>query len=568
MLQLLTISNVALIDNLTIPFRKGMHVLSGETGAGKSIIVDAVNLVLGGRADRDLIRNGTEKASVEAVFLTPGRPDIAKWMANQSVEYDGQTVILYREISISGRNLCRICGTVMPVSALKQLSEMLMDIHGQHEVRFLMDPDCHLAFLDRIGDEEHLRLLQETRRSCEAFLSTHRAYVSLVKKNDQRKKRLEELATSLTELQSARLLPDEEEKLSENIERLRHSEKIMNSIRNAQMMTSEGDEETPALQLLQSALRELKSIALYGEDLQDFTGRFEKSYYELEELSLELRRMDKRVDHDPVAMEKCERRLDLIRRLERKYGMDFDSLLEKQTEMEKEQEELSSMDDRLEEIAKTHKEQLRAYRSLSAALTESRKKLAIFFEQRMEQELRELGMGSTRFKVEFLLNTDVRKKLPAPLGDDSLSFLISPNPGEPMKPLAKIASGGELSRLMLAIKSVEADHDGVDTMVFDEIDTGISGRMAQVVAEKMKRLSEKRQVICVTHLPQIAAIADHEYLVEKHTTDGRTFTEVHPLDMEGRVKELARMISGAEGVGDSAEHYASSMLAAAGIVKK
>ena len=559
MILSMRVHNIALIEDLTLEFASGLHVLTGETGAGKSIVVDAVNLVLGGRADRELIRTGTDKAWVEAVFDAENNPQIAALMGEQAIEYDG-TVTLYREITRSGRNLCRVNGMVMPLSVLRETASLLMDVHGQHEGRFLMEPAYHLRFLDASGGEEHQRLLSGVAEAYEAFIVNHRAYARLVKENEQKGYRMESLKKSLEELNKAKLKPGEEEKLAAEKERYRHSEKIASGVQAAYGAMAAGEDSASALSRVKEAVLALQSLASLGEPYDTMARRCESAYYELEEIGYELGGMMERDEFDPRRMEQIETRLDLIRRLERKYGETIADVLRNQERMQEEYDNFVSMDSQVAAMGQEHKRLLAAYRGLARRLTESRHALAEAFEQGMTRQLADLGMGSTRFEVAFAPKPENRQLMPQPQGDDGIEFMISPNPGEPLKPLSKIASGGELSRLMLAIKSLEAEQGGVGCMVFDEIDTGISGRMAQVVAEKMALIARARQVLCVTHLPQIAAMAAHQFLVEKRVEGERTNTSVRLLASGERVAEVARMLGGADGSGDSAVAHAAHML--------
>ena len=559
MILSMRVHNIALIEDLTLEFASGLHVLTGETGAGKSIVVDAVNLALGGRADRDLIRTGEEKAWVEAVFDAGDDPQIAALLGEQSIEFDG-TVTLYREITRSGRNLCRVCGMVMPLNVLKETASLLMDVHGQHEGRFLMEPAYHLRFLDQSGGEEHQRLLAEVASAYEAFIVNHRAYARLVKENEQKGLRMEGLKKSLEELKKARLKPGEEETLAAEKERFRHAEKIASAVQAAYGAMAAGEDSASALSRIKEAVAAMMSLAALGEPYESLAKRCESAYYELEEIGYELGGMMERDEFDPRRMEQVETRLDLIRRMERKYGDTVEAVLAQQEKLQEEYDNYASMDGQVAAMGQEHKRLLAAYRSLARQLTESRRALAAAFEQGMTRQLADLGMGSTRFEVSFAPQPESKQRMPQPQGDDAVEFMISPNPGEPLKPLSKIASGGELSRMMLAIKSLEAEQGGVGCMVFDEIDTGISGRMAQVVAEKMALIARSRQVLCVTHLPQIAAMAAHQFLVEKRVEGERTNTSVRLLNHDERVGEVARMLGGADGSGESALSHAAHMI--------
>ncbi len=560
MLQSLTLNNIALIEQLQISFHAGFHVLSGETGAGKSIVVDAVNLALGGRADRDLIRTGCEKASVEAVFDMPGNEAVTELLARESVEYDGRTVTVYREISVSGKNICRICGVLMPVSFLKELAALLMDIHGQHDHRFLMDPAMHLSFLDQMGDESFQQLRGEVSTRCGEFLTVHRAYARLVRKNETRTVRMKELEGELKLLRQANWKPGEEERLQEARDQMKADEKISLFLRDAYQLLAAGELEAGCMEKIRDAAKALQALEAYGEPFRSLAQRCDSLYYTLEDISYEVHRLMDQRESDPMRLEKTEKRLELIQRVRMKYGDRPEEAQAAAARLQAEYEELQDLDRLITEKAEEHKRALSAYRKAARELTERRRAAAASFESAMTQELRDLGMSATVFEVQFAQRESRKPLMPRETGDDELEFMLSPNPGEPVKPLARTASGGELSRIMLAMKTLEAGHTGVESMVFDEIDTGISGRMAQVVAEKMKRISQTRQVICVTHLPQIAAAADYEYAVRKEVRGERTYTVVTELDQAGRVAEIARLISGARGITAEAERYAENLL--------
>lgn len=556
--------NIALIEELSLEFGEGLHVMTGETGAGKSIVVDAVNLVLGGRAARELIRTGTDKAWVEAVFDASGNEEVAKWAQAQALDdFDG-TVTLYREITRSGRNLCRVCGVVMPLSALKDIAALLMDVHGQHEAQFLMNSQYHLLFLDAAGGDDYQALLSRVDAAYQAFITNHRQYARLVKENEKKQYRMESLKKSLEELEKARLKLGEEETLVAEKERFRHSEKIATAVAAAHRAISTNDDSETVLSRVKEAADALRSLAAFGENYVSLAQRCDSAYYELEEIGYELADLTEKGEFDPVRAEKVETRLDLIRRMERKYGETVAEVLSQQQKMQEEYDNYVSLDEQVAKTGAEHKRLLAQYRQLARQLTEARHGLANEFEKNMMAQLKDLGMGNTIFQVSFAIRPEGKIFMPQSVGDDVIEFMISPNPGEPLKPLSKIASGGELSRLMLAIKSLEAEKGGVGTMVFDEIDTGISGRMAQVVAEKMALIARKRQVICVTHLPQIAAMAAHQFLVEKRVEGERTNTSVRLLSPKERISEVARMLGGADGSEGSAMSHAAHMLYVAG----
>lgn len=552
--------NIALIEELTLEFGAGLHVMTGETGAGKSIVVDAVNLVLGGRADRELIRTGTDKAWVEAIFDAANQPELFRWAQAHALEdFDG-TVTLYREITRSGRNLCRVCGVVMPLSALREAAALLMDVHGQHDAQFLMNSQYHLLFLDAAGGADYQALLTRVDAAYQAFIVNHRQYGRLVRENEKKQYRMDALKKSLEELKKARLKPGEEETLSAEKERYRHSERIASAIQMAHRSISASEDSESVLVRVKEAMNALKGLVPLGAPYDALAQRCESSYYELEELGYELSDLAEKGEFDPARAEQVEARLDLIRRLERKYGETIPAVLAEQARMQEEYDNYASMDEQLAALGAEHKRLLAAYRTLARELTAARHALADTFERQMMDQLKDLGMGNTVFKVDFALRPEGKVLMPQSVGDDVIEFMISPNPGEPLKPLSRIASGGELSRMMLAIKSLEAEKGGVGTMVFDEIDTGISGRMAQVVAEKMNVIARHRQVLCVTHLPQIAAMAAHQFLVEKRVEGERTNTFVRRLTPEERIGEVARMLGGADGSEASARAHAAHML--------
>ena len=568
MILSMRMKNIALIEELTLEFGEGLHVMTGETGAGKSIVVDAVNLVLGGRADRDLIRTGTDKAWVEAVFDACGSKEVAEWAQSQSLEdFDG-TVTLYREITRTGRNLCRVCGVVLPLAYLREMAALLMDVHGQHEHQFLMDPKRHLQFLDASGDDEHQQLMHQVSEAWSAFMKNHRAYARLLRENQRKTERMDTLKKSLEELKKAKLKPGEEESLQRERERFRQAEKVNGAVQTAHAVISASESAEPLLSRLKEAVDALNSLTPLGEHYTQLAGRCESAYYELEEIGYDLAGILESGDYDPYRAEQVDARLDLIRRMERKYGETIDDCLREQEKLQEEYDHFITLDQQVDQMKLEHKRLLGQYRALARQLTEKRQALARVFEKRMMEQLKDLGMGKTVFEVAFAPKPEGKQQMPQQDGDDTVEFMICPNPGEPMKPLSKIASGGELSRLMLAVKSLEAEKGGVGCMVFDEIDTGISGRMAQVVAEKMAMIARARQVICVTHLPQIAAMADQQFYVEKNVTDGRTSTTVRTLNDEERIGEVARMLGGAGGSDESARSHAATMIEQARMIRQ
>ena len=568
MLRSLMIRQIALIDEAQIHFYHGMQVLTGETGAGKSIVVDAVNLILGGRADREMIRSGSDRASVEAVFDIKGNHHAISFLEQEEIAHEDSEVTVYREITTAGKNTCRICGVLVPLSKVREFTSMLMDLHGQSEHQFLADPEKHLNYLDQTGDADHMALIRKTQQCCDLFIANHREYARLVKENDRKDLEIPSLEHDIDLLKKAKIRQGEAQLLIEE------RKKLESKVRNADIFKEvsrllSGEENTDGcLQYIRKIPELLKGFVPAGND--EITQMIEKSeslYYEMEEMAYRISTLADLNDIEPDALEKADRRLELIHRLERKFGVDSDELPSVRMKLEERLSELNDIGSRTETMAAEHKKLLNDYRLQARALTESRKRLARTFERKIMQELNELGMGNTVFQVEFKQNDTGRPLMPSRQGDDHIEFLLSANPGEPLKPLSKVASGGELSRIMLALKTVESAQNGVSSMVFDEIDTGISGRMAQVVAEKMVSISRNKQVICVTHLPQIAAAADNHYLVQKQVSEQRTLTSVTELDHTGRTEEVSRMISGADGITAEAIGYGERLLKAAEAMK-
>ena len=560
MIRTLTIHNVALIEHITVEFHKGLTVLSGETGAGKSIIVDAVALILGGRADRDLIRSGCERASVEAEFETESDGDIKKILEREQIEWDGRSLIIYRDLTQNGRNICRINGVMVSVSLLKEVTAFLLNLHGQSEYHFLADEDRHLEYLDMMGNESHRMLLEKTAEAYGNFISNHRVYAKLVRMNEGKERRIDILRHELDELHRAGIQAGEEEKLTEESRRLHKASRIREKLDRVCAMLGSGGEDRDALHFLQAASRELCALGNEDSAFEEMAKRCESLYYDLEDIIFGMNSLDSRYDYDARALEQTENRLESIRKVTRKYGPDTADVLKSQAQMEEEYNTLIDLDRRLQETGAEHKKLLALYRSKAKELTAGRKEIAELFQRKMINELKDLGMEQTVISVSFAEKQREKPIMPSAAGDDRVCFMISPNPGEPLKPLSRIASGGELSRLMLALKTIEAGRGGRQTMIFDEIDTGISGRMAQAVAEKMVMISRRQQVICISHLPQITAAADHQILVHKDVHDGRTITEADELNKEERKNEIARMISGAEGITADAKEYAGQMM--------
>lgn len=550
MLLSLSIHNIALMDAMEITFGRGLHVLTGETGAGKSIIVDAVALLLGGRAQKELIRTGCDRARVEGAFDLSDCPAARETLRTLEVEENAGEVVLAREITAQGRSSCRVNGTLLPLAQYQQLTALLMDIHGQHEHQTLMDEKRHLSFLDATGDDKHQALLRSVQEAYRLWHDAGNELSSLQRQSAEAGERMELLRLRTQELREANFAPGEEESLTRERDRFRHAEKIEAGLREAYEAVYDGDQ--PAAEALRDAVNALAPIERLDAQYAALRARLDGLFYEAEDIGLTLRDLLTGLESDPERMEAVQQRLDLIRRLSRKYGgADTGEMARRLRDMERELEGFENLDDRIAKAMKKEQRLAADYRREADALSEARRALARRFEADMETQLRDLNMAGTRFAVRL------SPCAPGANGQEAAAFLIAPNRGEEMQPLSRIASGGELSRLMLAIKSVAARRFGVPSMIFDEIDTGISGRAAQVVGEKMAAIATERQVLCVTHLQQIAALADRHYLVEKAFDGERTHTLLRLLTGEERVNEIARMLGGDA---ESARKHAREML--------
>ena len=559
MLVELTIKNIALIESLHIEFAQGFNVLTGETGAGKSIVVDSINLALGGRADREMIRTGAERGMVQALFDVSGNPRAQAVLQELDIESDDGLIAIRRELSRSGRNICRVCDVVVPLATLKQLTATLMDIHGQHEHQALMNPAKHLDFLDAFGGEAHA-----AARDKVVALYAGRSHIAAELKrlmNDvsERERLVDVLTFQVQEISAAKLKPGEEQKLEKKLSVLENAEKIRQSVEGAYNLVYQGDGRAPSAQeaLLQSA-DAMDRIGLLNERYAALAGRLRELYYGAQDVGYELQALLDDLDFEPDLLDKVAARLDTIKKLERKYGATVEEVIEFGAQAADRLNGIKGSDASMSALKKRYKEADNALRDACAELTAIRRASASQLSERICQQLKDLGMGKTRFEV----RVEPLAK-PTAVGMDGVEFMISPNPGEPLRPLASIASGGEISRVMLALKAISVDSEGVDAMIFDEIDTGVSGRMAQVVGEKMCLIAKTRQVLSVTHLPQIAALGDTHFLVEKVAGKDRTDTHVRLLDEEGRVRELSRLVGGAEDSESSLSHGAHMLKEAA-----
>ena len=532
MLSLLHIENIAVIECADISFDRGFNVLTGETGAGKSIVIDAISAILGQRAYRDMIRTGSNKASVRAVFTDV--PQLA-WFEENGVEYDPETII-QREIHLDGKNVCRVNGSLVSVSILRKLGMQLINIHGQHDSATLFDEANHLQFLDAFAANEALR--GDYLEKYEAVAKLRREIDRMTMDEGEMLRRMETLKYQIKEIEKADLRPGEDEELEDRRKLLQNSEKIADGMNDAVESLYGSDDADGAASMLATAERALARISRFSDNISDLHQRVADLMYQVQDLADEVRDARDDLAYSADELEEIESRLDVIHKLRRKYGVTCADILEYLDKVKKELDEIELADDHLERLKKKLGKAEKTAWEAALALRENRKQTAVFMSERILTELAQLDMPRVQFSCEFM-ELELTSN-----GADAVAFYMSANAGEALKPMSKVASGGELARIMLAMKNVLAERDQVNTLIFDEVDTGVSGRAAQKVAEKLRSVAAHKQVLCVTHLPQLAALANTHLLIAKAERDGRTYTTVTPLDIEGRKRELARIIGG------------------------
>ncbi len=533
MLSLLHIENIAVIERSDISFDSGFNVLTGETGAGKSIVIDAISAILGERAYRDMIRTGTDKASVRAVFTQV--PELT-WFEENGVDYDPETVI-QRDIYLDGKNVCRVNGCLVTVSILRKLGIQLINIHGQHDSASLFDEDNHLQFLDDFAANEALR--EEYREKFAMVAELRRQIQRMTMDEGEKLRRMETLKYQIEEITKANLQPGEDEELEVRRKLLQNAEKLSDGIDAAVECLYGGDDTDGAASLLAQAERELAKLGRYTDAYAAICERVADLMYQVQDIAEEVRDARDELSYSADELENIETRLDQIHRLRRKYGVTCVDILEYLDHAKRELDEIEFADDHLERLKIKLKKAEKDAWDAALRLRENRKAVAKVLSERILTELAQLDMPRVQFVCQF-----AELEL-TPGGADAVAFYMSANAGEALKPMSKVASGGELARIMLAMKNVLAEKDRVPTLIFDEVDTGVSGRAAQKVAQKLRSVSETKQVLCVTHLPQLAALAQTHLLIAKQERGGRTYTSVTPLDVEGRKLELARIIGGA-----------------------
>ena len=533
MLELLHIENIAIIEAADIEFAPGFNALTGETGAGKSIVIDSLSAVLGQRTSRELIRTGADKAFVSAAFSGVA-PELAEELGIQP-EADG-TLLLQREIQTDGKNVCRVNGRPVTVSQLRALGARLLNIHGQHDGQQLLDEEQHIVYLDSFGKTEKLKETYTVKYK--RFTDIRRQIQSLQMDEAEKARRVDTLKYQIEELRRAKLKPGEEEELTTRRGMLRNAEKFLDAVAGADYALNGDDSGGGALSALRQAQDALGAVRHLDDGFGQLYERLSEAYSEVYDIAATVEDKRGELDVSPGELDRVEGRMDQLYRLKKKYGATVEDMLDY---LERCQTELAQIEDAGDTLERLEQELSRAEketRQAAQALSDARRAAAERLTEQILTELRQLDMGKIRFAVDF-----AEKPLDGD-GMDAVRFLMSANTGEALRPIHKIASGGELARIILAMKNVLSEQDHVGTMVFDEVDTGVSGRAAQKVAEKMARISRSKQVLCVTHLPQLAAMADTHFSVEKGEKNGRTYTEVRRLEREQRRQELARLTGG------------------------
>ncbi|MFC3745719.1 DNA repair protein RecN [Paenibacillus sp. GCM10012306] len=571
MLETLSIRNLAVVEAVDVHFFPGFHVLTGETGAGKSIIIDALGLIAGGRGSADSIRYGCEKAEMEALFSLPDSHPVWETLERLGIQAQKEEhLIIRREITLQGKSTSRVNGQMVNLSMLREIGEQLVNIHGQHEHQNLLKAERHLGLLDTYGEPIIGPLKAVYQERYTAFAKVERELRELQESSQKAYQMLDLYRFQLEEISSAALKPGEDELLSEERVKLSHSEKMMDSVSGAYELLY----DRQGLESIGKVISRLEDAVRYDEKgLKSILEQLQSSYYQLEDAAFQLRDYREDIEFNPQRLEDIENRLDLITGLRRKYGDSVEQILAYYEQIHRETDLLENKDEYLEKLTVKRDKLLAVLMEAAGELTEARRICADDLATQVESELKDLQMERTSLKVSLETLEDPRgieyqgqRIRLTRQGIDSAEFMISPNPGEPLRPLGKIASGGELSRIMLAMKSIFARTDAIPVLIFDEVDTGVSGRAAQSIADKLFKLSSSCQVFSITHLPQVACMADHQYLIRKKVEDERTMTEVEALSEDGRVKELARMLGGVE-ITEKTLHHAQEMLNLAGASK-
>ena len=539
MLEHLHIRNVALIKESEISFGDGLNILTGETGAGKSMIIDSLQFALGGRAGKDFLRHGEKQAAVEALFSVQSQALTEKLAENGIAPEEDGTLLITRTLSEAGKSVCRINGSTVTVGMLKEIAEDMIDIYGQHEHQSLLNPVKHIRLLDRFCGAGFGEAMEEYKNSRQRLKDLEKQLAILIGDESQREQRMDMLLFQKEEIEAAELQEGEEDALLEQKKRLSSMERLIRLTGESVTLLYDGDDRAPsACDQLGDALAKLREAAEYDAALSPLADALADGYAAVEDCARELKREAEKQEADPEELERIEERLQLFYKLKRKYGGSIEAVLEFYEKAVQELEFLSNSSEKAAELSAKKAEEEKRLSALAETLTARRRATAEQVEEQIETALHDMERTHARFHIQIVEKADWGAD-----GKDMVEFLISANAGEPLKPLAKIASGGEMSRVMLALKTVLVDADEIGTFIFDEIDTGVSGRTARRVGEKMRFLGGKRQLLCITHLPQIAAMADNHFLIEKESDAGETVTRVTALDEEGAVREVARLMN-------------------------
>lgn len=539
MLEHLHIRNVALIKESEISFGDGLNILTGETGAGKSMIIDSLQFALGGRAGKDFLRHGEKQAAVEALFSVQSQALTEKLAENGIAPEEDGTLLITRTLSEAGKSVCRINGSTVTVGMLKEIAEDMIDIYGQHEHQSLLNPVKHIRLLDRFCGAGFGEAMEEYKNSRQRLKDLEKQLAILIGDESQSEQRMDMLLFQKEEIEAAELREGEEDALLEQKKRLSSMERLIRLTGESITLLYDGDDRAPsACDRLGDALAKLQEAAEYDAALSPLADALADGYAAVEDCARELKREAEKQEADPEELERIEERLQLFYKLKRKYGGSIEAVLEFYEKAVQELEFLSNSSEKAAELSAKKAEEEKRLSALAETLTARRRATAEQVEEQIETALHDMEMKHARFHIQIEEKADWGAD-----GKDKVEFLISANAGEPLKPLAKIASGGEMSRVMLALKTVLVDADEIGTFIFDEIDTGVSGRTARRVGEKMRFLGGKRQLLCITHLPQIAAMADKHFLIEKESDAGETVTRVTALDEEGAVREVARLMN-------------------------
>ena len=550
MLLEISIKNFAIIEEVSLHFEQGMTILTGETGAGKSIIIDAMNMMLGSRATTDVIRHGASKAEIEGLFSLENSRSLKPIFEEQGLELTDE-LIIRREILQNGRSVSRVNGQLVNLSVLKAIGQYLVDIHGQHDQEELMRPQLHIAMLDEFGDQEFLTLRDRYYETFDRYRGLRKQVLTLQKNQQEHKARIEMLEFQIAEIESADLKSGEDLTLHQERERLLNHKQIADTLTNAYAMLD--NEDFSSLSNVRSAMNDLESIEEYDPSYKELSSNLSESYYVLEDVTKRLEDIIDGLDFDGNRLMQIEDRLDLINSITRKYGGNVNDVLEYFAQISKEYQLLTGNHSSSEDLEVELKALEKTLVELAGQLSQARHLLAKQLESEIKQELQELYMEKANFQVQFTKSKFNRE------GNEQVEFYISTNPGEDFKPLIKVASGGELSRLMLAIKSAFSRKEGKTSIVFDEVDTGVSGRVAQAIAQKIHKIGSNGQVLAISHLPQVIAIADYQFFIEKISDEHSTVSKVRLLDMDERVEEIAKMLAG-ENVTDAALTQARELL--------